>query len=274
MSSTATVTKLERVSELLRQVIAEQVLPAFRNLQPGDVEHKQSADDSEDVVSRVDRSVEAWLAPELVKLSPGAAVVGEEAVHADARLLGALDADGEVWIIDPIDGTRNFVLGDAAFGVMVALVADRRTQAAWIALPAEGLLFAAEAGGGTWLDGQRVQVPTREPHSRPRGTAYTKYMPGALGNAWATRADRDFDSVPGSGSAAIEYTDLIRGRKDFVVYYRLLPWDHLPGALLVSEAGGNVSLLSGAEFSPADRLGPMIAAADRDLGARVRAWGR
>jgi fructose-1,6-bisphosphatase/inositol monophosphatase family enzyme len=272
MPSTLTVTNLELVSELIRKAIAEQILPAYRNLRPGDIEQKASADDSDDVVSRVDREVEAWLGPELEKILPGSVLVGEEATHADPRLLAALNADGEVWVIDPIDGTRNFVQGEPGFGVMVALIAQRRTRAAWIALPTEGLLFVAESGAGTWLDGERVRVPAGERPGIPRGTTYTKYLPEALGATLSRHAGSDFEFVPGSGSAAVEYTDLIRGRKDFVVYYRLLPWDHLPGALLVAEAGGSVVLGTGEALSPSDHVGPLIVASDAALSQQVRTW--
>jgi fructose-1,6-bisphosphatase/inositol monophosphatase family enzyme len=272
MPPSLTVTNLERVSELLESVVAEHVLPAYRNLQPDDIEHKPSVDDPEDVVSRVDRSVEAWLGPELARLLPGSAVVGEEAAHADPQLLAALDADGAVWVIDPIDGTRNFVRGEPGFGVMVALVTKRRTRAAWIALPTEGLLFVAERGSGTWLQGARVRIPERELRACPRGTTYTKFMPEALGAALAAHAGRDFEPAPGAGSAAIEYTDLMRGRKDFVVYHRLMPWDHLPGALLVAEAGGSVTLVNGDELTPFDRFGPLVAARDGALGQQIRSW--
>ena len=272
MTQTLSSTNLDRVTELLREVIASEVLPAFRHLLPEDVVSKPSEDDPEDVVSRVDRAAEAWLGPELTKLLPGSAVVGEEAVHAEPRLIDALDSDGSVWVIDPIDGTRNFVRGETGFGVMVALVVQRKTRAAWIALPVADELFVAEAGAGTTLNGARIRIPAPSEDARPAGTLYTRYVPEPARSALEVLTGRDYEPVLGAGSAAVEYTDVVRGRKQFVVYHRLFPWDHLPGALMVEEAGGSVRLASGATFRTSDRHGPLIAAADAALGERVRGW--
>ncbi|HEY0464219.1 MAG TPA: inositol monophosphatase, partial [Polyangiaceae bacterium] len=258
--------------DVLRVVIAEDVLPAFGNLRSGDVETKATANDPEDVVSRVDRLVEARLGAALQGLLPGSLLVGEEAVHADERLLAAIESDAPVWVIDPIDGTRNFVRGEPEFGVMLALVVSGSTRAAWIALPARDQLFVAEAGGGTWLNGQRLRVLATRDRARRRASIYTKYMPEPLKSSVINLSFTQFERAPASGSAALEYTDLLLGRKDFVIYHRLLPWDHLPGALLLAEAGGSARLLSGAQYGPVHRTGPLILAAQPRLGERVRRW--
>jgi fructose-1,6-bisphosphatase/inositol monophosphatase family enzyme len=272
MTRPLTATEFERVGELLRSASLQQVLPAFRHLEPEDVEHKPSDDDPEDVVSRVDKAVEAWLSPLLRALLPGSAVVGEESVFADPSSIDALLGGGSVWVIDPIDGTRNFVRGDDGFGIMVALVVDGITRGAWIELSVEGALFSAESGSGAYLDDARISVPAATSATPPTGTLYTKFMSESAREALEALPDGAFQSVLGAGSAAVEYTNLIRGRKDFVVYQRLLPWDHLAGALLVNEAGGRVCLASGAELSPSDRTGPLIAARSPELYSRVRRW--
>ncbi len=268
----ASFVSLDRVSDVLRIVIAEEVLPAFGNLQPADIEHRLTANDPADVVSRVDRAVEARLGPALQGLVPRSLVVGEEAVHADERLIASLDSDGPVWVIDPIDGTRSFVRGEPEFGVMLALVVSGRTRAAWIALPARDELFVAEAGSGAWLNDQRLRVAAPRYAARRRGTIYTKHMPEPLKSSVAKLSHVQFEAAPSSGCAALEYTDLLQGRKDFVVYHRLLPWDHLPGALLPEEAGGSARVVTGARYSAAYRTGPLISAAQPRLGERVRSW--
>lgn len=272
MTRALTASAFDRVGELLRTASREQILPAFRNLGPGDVEQKPSDDDPEDVVSRVDRAVEAWLSPLLRELSPGSAVVGEESVYADPSSIAALAAGGSVWVIDPIDGTRNFVRGDDGFGIMVALVVEGFTRASWIELCVEETLFSAEAGSGAWRDGASVTVPETPAPASPAGTLYTKFMSDSDRQALAKLPVGAFEAVLGAGSAAVEYTNLVRGRKDFVVYQRLLPWDHLAGALLLNEAGGRVALATGAELLPSDRIGPLIAARSPELNARVCDW--
>jgi len=263
---------IDRVSELLREVIATEVLPAYGKLKPEDVEQKQTEGDPEDIVSRVDKAVEARLGPALSALLPGSSVVGEEAAHADASVTDALKQDGSIWVIDPIDGTRGFVRGEPAFGVMVALVVDRQTQASWIALPARSQLLVAERGSGAYLDGKRISLPTTELAGLPRGTLYTRYLPEPERTLLEQRSQRRYQPILGSGSAAIEYADVVLGNKDFVVYYRLLPWDHLPGALLVTEAGGTAQLPDRTPFTPRHQVGPLIVATNQSVSAQVEPW--
>ena len=84
------------------------VLPRFANLAEGDVQAKASADDPEDIVTIVDREVETELTRTLAALAPPATVVGEESVHERPELLDLMASDEPLWVIDPIDGTKNF----------------------------------------------------------------------------------------------------------------------------------------------------------------------
>ena len=113
---------IEGVSSLIAEAAATIVMPRFRHLGQGDVEDKSPSSDREDLVTIADREAEAWLTAALVRLDPGSTVIGEEAVHATPGLLDRLTGDAPVWLIDPVDGTRNFVHGDDGFGVMVARV--------------------------------------------------------------------------------------------------------------------------------------------------------
>jgi fructose-1,6-bisphosphatase/inositol monophosphatase family enzyme len=242
----------------------------FRALAAGDIEAKPSADDPDDLVTAVDRAVERRLSGALQDLLPGSRVVGEEAAHLQPALLGALAGADPVWLIDPIDGTRNFARGDDAFGVMVALVDRGATRAAWVALPARKQTFVAEEGAGCWLDGARVHVSAcAQP---PRGTLYTGFMPPALAASVIRACEGRFVVRPAPGAAAIEYTAVARGEKDFIVYYRLHPWDHAPGALVLTEAGGAVEHLDGTRYRPLAGRQVTVVGASPAMVAEVRGW--
>src|SRR5262245_63225070 len=101
-------------------------MPRFGKLEPGDVSSKAPGEP----VTVADREAESALAAGLTALRPGSVVVGEEAVSADPSLLGRLRQPGEVWVIDPIDGTANFAAGREPFALMVALLRDTVTVAA------------------------------------------------------------------------------------------------------------------------------------------------
>jgi fructose-1,6-bisphosphatase/inositol monophosphatase family enzyme len=266
------VSLVDRVSRLLAEVVATEVMGRFRALAASDIEGKPTADDPEDLVTVVDRAVERRLTGALVDLLPGSRVVGEEATHAQPELLEALAGADPVWLVDPIDGTKNFARGEDTFGVMIALVDRGATRAAWIALPARGHTFVAEEGAGTFLDGVRVRTP---PAARPpRGTLYTGYMPADQAAALTHGSAGRFVAHPATVCAAIEYTSVVRGEKDFVVYYRLHPWDHAPGALLLTEAGGCVEHLDGTRYRPLPSRQLTIAAIGRAVATEVRSWAQ
>jgi fructose-1,6-bisphosphatase/inositol monophosphatase family enzyme len=262
---------VDRVSLLLEEVVTVEVISRLRTLDSHEIETKPSAGDPDDLVTVVDRLVETWLTRGLAALLPGAAVIGEEAAHVRPELLDALAGTGPVWIIDPIDGTRNFVRGEDTFGVMIALVDRGATRAAWIALPARRQTFVAEEGSGAYLDGMPLWVPD-DPARPPRGTLYTRFMPPSLAESVSAASRGRYTEQPGAGAAAIEYTSIARGEKELVVYHRLHPWDHAPGALLLSEAGGCVQHPDGRPYNPRDTNEVTILAASPAVMEEARAW--
>jgi fructose-1,6-bisphosphatase/inositol monophosphatase family enzyme len=258
-----------RVRELISQVIDEELLPRFRALRAEDVMRKTSRGDPEDVVTVVDQRVEARLSAGLAALVPGSIVVGEEAVHARPALLDALAGTAPVWLVDPLDGTKNFARGESGFGVMVALVEAGTVRAAWIALPVTGQMFVAELGSGAFVDGVRLRCPAST--QPPRGTLYTQFMPPPLGGDIERRMAGRFTPMRGAGSAAIEVTAIAQGAKDFALYYKLEPWDHAAGALLIREAGGCLRHLDGADYAPASPWQTTILAASPMLASTLAA---
>jgi fructose-1,6-bisphosphatase/inositol monophosphatase family enzyme len=263
---------IERVSTVVRDVVTLVVMPSFRSLRPEDIHSKDTPGDPDDLVTSVDKAAERYLIDALRDVVPGAAFIGEEAVCDDPSLLAALSAPAPAWIIDPIDGTKNFAHGNANFGVMIALVEAGRIRASWMAVPAahpSGYLVVAERGGGTRIDGERVEA-RREVPAIPRGSVHTRMMPVDTAREVLDRLRGTYEPSPSTGSAATEYSAIIRGDKDFVIYYRLLPWDHASGALAVTEAGGAAVHLNGDAYAPLSPNQITIFAATRDLADSLR----
>ena len=261
---------IDVVTNIVDEIAQVAILPRFRRLGLEDVECKSTATDPDDIVTAVDRDVEERLTRALAALTPSAPVVGEEAVHARPELLNVRASDGPFWLVDPIDGTRNFARGDDGFGVMVAWVVGGHARAAWILLPARGQTFVAEAGSGAFLNGARTTVPLPTTEGLPRGALLVRYMPDSLGET-VTRAMRGhFHEVGPSGCAAVEYTDILGGKTDFAVYYRLLPWDHAAPALILVEGGGRVEHLDGTRYSARSENQPTVVARDARVSGQVR----
>jgi fructose-1,6-bisphosphatase/inositol monophosphatase family enzyme len=203
---------------------------------------------------------------------PGAAVIGEEASHDLGQIRTSLPDAPAVWLIDPLDGTKNFVNHDGNFGVIVALVTHGETQVGWISFPILGHRIVTERGVGTTIDGKVCRTSIDSATRRLRGTLYTRFMPPAVAMRVERATRNKYEQGPASASAAVEYARILQGMKDFVIYYKLLPWDHAAGALALFEAGGCVEHLDGSHYSPASPDQITIAAANPFIGATVREW--
>ncbi len=232
----------------MRDVAAKFILPRFQKLQAGDVRSKAHPGD---LVTVADLESEQALSASLPALLPGSLVIGEEGASADATVLDRLKGEAPVWIIDPVDGTANFVDGNPRFAVMVALVRSNQTLMGWIHDPVGGRTLWAEAGAGAWLElesGTHIRVHAPPPPS------------DALSSMIAGLYSRDLAPLKGRfarnirlGSAAHDYWWLTDGRMHVLNFRRLKPWDHAAGVLIHKESGGFNRLLSGLDYTPAGR---------------------
>lgn len=258
----------EQVEQAIREVAATIVLPRFRALAEGDVDEKGPGD----LVTIADREAEAALTGVLACLLPGSVVVGEEAVAADPGVLARGAGQERVWVIDPIDGTGNFVAGSADFGIMVALVEGGVTTASWIHHPVPDRLFTAARGAGAAVDGRSiVRTPAPVAEGELDLTVVTRLLDDETNARVRGRAAPLGRLHPNVGAACIQYPRVAEGELDAVLYWRTLVWDHAAGALLLEEAGGHVARLDGAAYEPwSDRTG-LLLAADAATHARVRA---
>ncbi|MFL5306437.1 MAG: inositol monophosphatase family protein [Polyangia bacterium] len=252
----------------MRKVALAEIAPRFRKLGASDVVGKPSAEDPTDLVTVADRAAEAALTRELSALIPAASVVGEEATAADPKIVERINGDSPVWIVDPLDGTRNFAAGQEPFGTMVVLVERRILLAACIYFTEGDRLFLAERGQGAFLDGRRIFPRARE-QGVLSGTLHTGFMPQEHAALLGARAAAHA-VVPGATCAAHEYTQIALGLKDYTQYHRMLPWDHAPGALIVREAGGVVRHPDGRDYDVLDRYETTLLSVDEPTWRRAR----
>jgi fructose-1,6-bisphosphatase/inositol monophosphatase family enzyme len=249
---------LRDLGAILRDVAFREILPRFRALAESEVHSKATTEDPDDVVTLADHAAEGALLASLPALVSGSRAIGEEGVAADPSQLELLREDAPVWVVDPLDGTRNFAAGQGPFGPMAALVHHGVVLAAGIFLPLEDRLFLAARGQGAFVNGTRLRGG-RRPGARLVGTPNLRFAPQDHAAALVARIV-DHDQVPPVMCAAHEYSEVAQGRKDYAVYFRLLPWDHAPGALIVREAGGVVRHPDGTEYDVFDSVQPTLVA--------------
>ncbi|MFF9376376.1 inositol monophosphatase family protein [Streptomyces griseoluteus] len=255
------------VEEAIRKAVATEILPRFRRLAEHEVDQKSGP---HDLVTDADRLAERRLTEELSALLPGSVVVGEEAVHANPATYEAVRGEAPVWIIDPVDGTRQFVHGNDGFCTLVALAYRGTVLASWTYAPVREQFATAARGKGAFLDGERLFAGPPGPGrdlkvavSHPDYT--TEDQKRALRALWT-----DGVAPRSCGSAGLEYLAVARGETDAVAFSWEAAWDHAAGLLLVEEAGGAHLTLTGEPFRiTGGNALPFTAARDAATARRV-----
>ncbi|MBF4163415.1 inositol monophosphatase [Nocardioides sp. CBS4Y-1] len=193
----------------MQEVAAEVITPRFGRLDEGEVASKRRPGD---LVTVADREAEVLLTRALGAAYPGALVLGEEAVAADPSLLVRFGSAEHAFTVDPVDGTRHFVAGSPDHAVMLAEVRSGEVVRSWVWQPQHRCAYVAERGAGAFCGERRVRRPGK-----------ARRMPRLTGTC-----------------CGVDYPRLAEGTADLAVYLKQKPWDHLPGRLLLTEAGGSV----------------------------------
>ena len=239
------------ILELIKETAEKVINPRFRALERADVEAKTAPDD---LVTIADREAEVLLASALRRIYPDALVIGEEAVFANPGLRRELPSAEHALVIDPIDGTRNFVEGRPEHGVMLAETRSGVTTRGWIWQPRTGRGYVAEKGAGVRLNDEPI---TPERHDRsPLGASSKTHVQGFTGGGELSPV------VCSLFACAFDYPRVLHGELDFIHYTKVMPWDHLAGSLMVVENGGVSRTMNGADYTAASEANGLLVARD------------
>ena len=216
----------------------------------GEVEHLQVSEKGPgDFVSRADIMAERTLRKELERTRPEYGFLGEEG--------GETKGDGRNrWIVDPLDGTTNFLHGVPHFAISLALERDGEVIAGIIYQPISDELFWAEKGNGAFIDtpnarSRRLRVSGRKDPARAlvgTGIPHLGKDNHALYHQKLAQLSARTAGVRRWGAAALDLAFVAAGRYDAFFEYGLAPWDVAAGILLVREAGGMTSDIAGAPY--------------------------
>lgn len=234
---------LEQIMDVVRRA-GEMVLSAH-DIAAGTHEKTSAAD----LVTEYDLAVEAFLKRELPPLCPGAIFYGEEeAENADP-------SRGWAFIVDPIDGTTNFVRGLRQSAISVALARDGQVEYAVVFDPYKNEMFSARRGGGAFLNGAHIHVSGKPLAEGIFGMGTAIYRreylePTMRVTEQLFRRACDFRRL---GAAALDLCDVACGRVELFFEYSLCPWDFAAGSLIITEAGGHISTLQGGPLALTER---------------------
>ena len=207
-----------------------------------------SKETATDIVTATDRRVESFVVEAAEKLLPGSAICGEESGERG-------DADAEFrWIIDPIDGTANFARDLTNWAVSIALWRNGAPFIGVVCAPRLRELYYAQLGGGAFCNGRRLRVSTV---ARMERAAFSTGF-SCLRAGWSEETNLKFFArlapavlaVRRLGCASLDLSFVAAGRIDFAWELNLGLYDHAAGQLLVTEAGGCFSDLTGGGDSP------------------------
>jgi len=218
-----------------------------------------------DFVTEVDRAAERLVIEAIHKAYPDHGILAEES--------GRQGGDEYVWIIDPLDGTTNFLHGFPQFAVSVACRHRGRLEAAVIFDPLRSEMFTAARGAGAQLEGRRLRVTAqRTLDGALIGTGFpyrdnTRWLKSYL--AMLELVMYRAAGVRRPGSAALDLAYVAAGRLDGFWELGLAPWDTAAGILMITEAGGRVGTLAGTEYLDG---GNIVAGSPRVYAAMLEAF--
>ena len=224
---------LQRIEEIVRQ--AGEIILAAEDINNCTRQKTSAAD----LVTAYDEKVESFLKEKLMPLVPGSVFFGEEEkVRENAE-------KGWAYIVDPIDGTANFVRGFSQSAVSVALAKDGRVEYAVAYDPYRNEMFTAQRGKGAFMNGEPIHVSERPLQQGVFGMGSSPYNRSLKGRTFQIQQllfeqSCDFRRM---GAAVLDLCAVACGRLDAFYECELSPWDYATGSLLITEAGGYVSTL-------------------------------
>ena len=236
----------EIVSAYIREIAQEEIAGRYGKLRDDEIITKSSPTD---FATEADFAAEARLEKALCGLLPGSGFVGEEIASKDPSVGDQAAGEGVFWIVDPLDGTRNFVNKKSEFGTIVALVENGEIRQGWIYAILDDQFAVGSASDGAYWNGERIgacgdQVTERSGY---RSLGYfdrpwhEEFVP-AFRNAYETEP---------AHCSAFTYINLLRGVSRFALYSRCHPWDHAAGILFMRETGGRDGYLpDGTRYRP------------------------
>ncbi len=225
-----------------------------------------------DMVTATDRAAEELIAGRIREARPNDGILGEEGASTEG-------SSGYRWVVDPIDGTTNFVYGYPGFAVSIAVERDGEAVVGVVTDVSQGEVFSAIRGGGATRNGEEVHVSDATETSTAlvaTGFAFEPRVRARQGAAIAGLLPQIRD-IRRIGAASVDLCSVACGRVDGFFERGLNRWDYAAGALIVTEAGGRVGAIEGGAAVPGsiiatapgvfDGLGRLVRAAEDAPGA-------
>ena len=233
-------TDVPAYADLLRLAVAvaRETAALVRSRRREGVEVSGTKSSPVDIVTEVDKAAERFIFDRLTTARPDDGFLGEEGASAESR-------SGVTWVVDPIDGTVNFVYGIPYYAISIAATVDGRSVAGVVVNVESGECFTATEGGGAFLDETPLRVgtvgPAKSLSQRLVGTGFNYVEHVKLGQTTAVSAMlHEVRDIRRMGSAALDLCSVAAGRIDGYIEEGLNSWDMAAGGLVATEAGARL----------------------------------
>ncbi|MDX9690610.1 MAG: inositol monophosphatase [Alphaproteobacteria bacterium] len=268
--------KTDEVEKIIQDVADSIIVPRFQHPENQEI-HFKSEDNP---VTIADKEAEKALKERLSALLPGSKVVGEEEFEDNPAIIQRFLSESPVWIVDPLDGTKQFIAGEPLYGVIVALAQGDQTVAGWLYDPTSREFVTTELGAGTYHKGERQKVIEPDDLPNMRGIIGYRIM-CAYRDCEESDDARKPIFVP-MNSACHDYASLVVGKEHFsrrtqqAHFHTWLqtctPWDSSAGILAHTEAGGYTAHWNGDPFQPSHYGRGILSAGSKESWEEIRNW--
>ncbi len=260
---------IQKISTMLIEHCNEYIMPLYKNLNEAQI-HKKGKNN--DIVTDADENMERQLSLNLTQYLKNSQILGEETYAKSPETAENLKSDNYIWVIDPLDGTRNFINGKKEFCSMLALVKNAEVQAAWIYTPLQEQMIMAEKNceltdqNGSVIDLKKVE------------TIETENMVGQInfGMVGESRranlqhlAERHYKNLDKVFCVGYDFSGLCLNQRHFSAYRYLWWWDHIPGVFLLQQAGGSIKQVGGEDYSAIKPARNLIVAVNGSVSQEI-----
>lgn len=246
----------DKVLDIIYETAEKIILPSFNKLKKDEIKTKSN---EEDFVTKIDIASEEFLTKNLSKLLPKSLVVGEETAFYNKDFRKIFDTDSLVWVVDPLDGTINFINARDDFGIIVSLVSKKEAIGGWIFKPITKQLIQTEKSAGTFNEKNEKILINNDNYQLEnlKGVVY----------AITDKMTAKVPNISWTGCSAGCYTNFLNQKLDFLISgpTNLNSWDHLTGVLAIKEAGAFAKLHDETEYNLTKDMGHLICAKSQKM---------
>lgn len=250
------------VEKIQRDCWAQVICQYYNKLSQNQIVTKAHQTDFQTIA---DVESEKFLTQKLTQMLPGSLVLGEEAEAAgnvSLDIFTQAKKDALIWVIDPIDGTYNFVKGKDDFAIIIALVQNNETIGGWIYKPKTDEIVSAIKGHGAFYNGVECNTSAHDNGQLADLAGYSPLIYSSRSGVkdHFVKAAKSLQNVDNLRSSGVHYMNIAQGKADFYICHHSKPWDHVAGAFIVKEAGGMTTQWDKQDYKPSDNKALLITA--------------